>query len=127
VVTAVRLLGQALGGLGVIVYVVVYAAGKWFSGGQWRHTHRGRRLVTRPVRATLQTAATVLVAGAVAGGLMVGWLVTATTLAAAGTTLVATPLAWRRYRQYRDRRVVVHVGEVIPNRPGRVRELEPAR
>jgi hypothetical protein len=72
------------------VFVVGWAATKWCSGADWRHNYRGRRRVTRPVRAVGQSLV------AVVGGCAV-WrpLATVATLGAAGTLLVVTALISR--------------------------------
>jgi hypothetical protein len=75
----------AVRGVALALFVVGWAAVKWVTGADWRHNYRGRRRVTRPVRATAQSLV------AVVGGCAV-WrpLATVATLGAAGVVLVVT-------------------------------------
>jgi hypothetical protein len=125
-----RLLGRVLGGLTVIACVIGWACWVWLSGAQWHRNWRGRRWLTRPVRATLQTGTT-----AVVFGLVLAPVATATVLATLGLTLVGTAAAWR-YRLHLDQRadartglVSVIVGRPVPNRPrpGTRRSTAPRR
>jgi len=141
VVTVFRVLGQVLGGLTIIACAIGWASWVWLSGAPWLPERRRRRWLTRPLRATLQSAASAVVLGVV-----VAPLLTATVLATLGTTLVVTAGGWR-LRLWLDRRadlradarareVTVVIGEPIPNRPRPAagdprrpdpRALEPAR
>ena len=80
----------AVRGLLYAAVVVGWCAYVWLSGRPWRHNYRGRRYVTRPVRATGQCALTAVVA-------LLAWrpLATAVVLAVVGTALVATALTIR--------------------------------
>jgi hypothetical protein len=76
--------------LGPLLVVAGWSAYVWFSGRTWRH-HVAHRLVTRPVRAAGNWAATATLAALV-------WrpVATATALGAAGLVLVGTATATRR-------------------------------
>lgn len=102
-------LARCFVGLSVAVCLAGWAAWKWFTGAPWRSRYRGRRLVTRPVRAVGQSAAT-----AIGVGLVLDPILTAAVLAVLGLALVGSAAAWR-YRERVASRVVVEVGE--PLRP----------
>jgi hypothetical protein len=80
----------AVRGVALALFVVGWAATKWCSGADWRHNYRGRRRVTRPVRAVGQSLV------AVVGGCAI-WrpLATVATLGAAGVVLAVTALVSR--------------------------------
>lgn len=117
-----RVLGRVITGLGILLVVLGWAAWTWFTGRPWRHHYRGRRYVTRPVRAVAQSGLTAVVLGFVLAPL---W--TAATLAALAAALGTAAYVSRR-RLRRRQAVTVIVGEPIPARVrvSPLRELERA-
>lgn len=106
---ALRVVGQSIGGLGILAYLVGRGAWQWLSGAAWTRRPR-RRYVTRPVRATLQSGAT-----GIAVGLYLAPAATATVLAALGAALVGGA-GWLRWRERHARRVHVTFGRPIRQR-----------
>lgn len=80
----------AVRGVALALFVVGWATTKWCSGADWRHNYRGRRRVTRPVRAVGQSLV------AVVGGCVI-WrpLATVATVVAGGLVLAVTALISR--------------------------------
>jgi hypothetical protein len=104
IIVAAKAAGFVLAGAGIVAYVIAWLAFHWVTGAPWFPPVR-RRYVTRPVRATFQTLATLVVLGFVVRPVVTGWALAALTL-----TLFGSAAAWR-IRQHLDNRTFIKVGK----------------
>lgn len=102
----IRIAGQALGGLGIIIYWLCRGAWWWFTGTP-RSDDPAKQRVTRPVRAALQSCGTAAVLA------LVWWPVPTLITLAVLTLALLGAVAAVRLRRWLGRRVVVEVGEPI--------------
>lgn len=108
-VVAARVAGRAFVGLAILCWFVGRCCWRWFTGApQRRRSYRGRRYVTRPVRAVGQSLLTAAVVG-----FAVAPFVTGVALAVVILTPLCAAAGYRIRKRLDDRRVEVEVGEPI--------------
>lgn len=104
---------------GTVGFVIGYVLWKWFTGGTWRHNYQGRRYLSRPVRATLQTLPVVFAVAFVIAPAATGWVTVSVVIGLFGTAGAYRLRAWLDAREAAKPviRAKVKVGEPIRPTP----------
>jgi hypothetical protein len=106
IIVIAKAAGFVLAGAGMVAYAFGWLMWHWFTGAPWFPPVR-RRYVTRPVRATFQTLATLAALGFVVRPVVTGWV-----LASLVTSLAVAASAWR-LREYLDNRTFIKIGKPV--------------